>query len=221
MKIYLAFSLFNFMLLGTASAAVTYISGTTGNGDFEAVVSGTATSKFNISTNNSINWTNWTEFDTASNDTGVTAAPDRRLYIQPGGAVRSSLTTATGDGSGAGIVLTYGFDYEGAGGNGTMVLLWSNAGVWTEIPNSFLRSGSAAGGTAGTYSRNFTVNAGDAWAGQAITVAFRNALASDGGALPSGQYPNIDNVVFSSIPEPSAALLGGLGALVLLRRRRC
>ncbi|HEX7262412.1 MAG TPA: PEP-CTERM sorting domain-containing protein, partial [Luteolibacter sp.] len=29
-----------------------------------------------------------------------------------------------------------------------------------------------------------------------------------------------DEVAFSSIPEPSAALLGGLGLLALLRRRR-
>ena len=32
--------------------------------------------------------------------------------------------------------------------------------------------------------------------------------------------PAIDNVVVSVIPEPSAALFGGLGALLLLRRRR-
>jgi hypothetical protein len=31
---------------------------------------------------------------------------------------------------------------------------------------------------------------------------------------------NIDNLSITAIPEPSAALLGGLGALALLRRRR-
>ncbi len=33
------------------------------------------------------------------------------------------------------------------------------------------------------------------------------------------QLNNVD-VTFSAVPEPSAALLGGLGVLVLLRRRR-
>jgi uncharacterized protein (TIGR03382 family) len=31
---------------------------------------------------------------------------------------------------------------------------------------------------------------------------------------------NIDNLSITAIPEPSAALLGGLGLLALLRRRR-
>lgn len=31
---------------------------------------------------------------------------------------------------------------------------------------------------------------------------------------------SFDNIVVSAIPEPSAALLGGLGVLALLRRRR-
>jgi len=30
----------------------------------------------------------------------------------------------------------------------------------------------------------------------------------------------VDNLIISTIPEPSAALLGGFGLLVLLRRRR-
>jgi len=30
----------------------------------------------------------------------------------------------------------------------------------------------------------------------------------------------VDNLVISTIPEPSAVLLGGLGLLALLRRRR-
>lgn len=40
-----------------------------------------------------------------------------------------------------------------------------------------------------------------------------------GGTLP-GDYRRIDAAAFAVVPEPSAALLGGLGLLVLLRRRR-
>jgi len=33
-------------------------------------------------------------------------------------------------------------------------------------------------------------------------------------------YVDIDNITLNFIPEPSSALLGGLGLLALLRRRR-
>lgn len=44
-----------------------------------------------------------------------------------------------------------------------------------------------------------------------------NAGSSGGGAF---EQARLDNVLVTSIPEPSAALLGGLGLLALLRRRR-
>lgn len=46
-------------------------------------------------------------------------------------------------------------------------------------------------------------------------------LTLDGGSETSENGNNrFDNVTFTSIPEPSAALLGGLGFIALLRRRR-
>jgi hypothetical protein len=51
------------------------------------------------------------------------------------------------------------------------------------------------------------------------TVYFGSALNS--GLTPgSGSGYDIDNVSLVAVPEPSAALLGGLGLLALLRRRR-
>lgn len=44
-----------------------------------------------------------------------------------------------------------------------------------------------------------------------------NAGSSGGGAF---EQARLDNVLVTSIPEPSAALLGGIGLLALLRRRR-
>jgi hypothetical protein len=35
-----------------------------------------------------------------------------------------------------------------------------------------------------------------------------------------GTIANIDNLSITAVPEPSAALLGGLSVLALLRRRR-
>jgi hypothetical protein len=37
---------------------------------------------------------------------------------------------------------------------------------------------------------------------------------------PSSQQVKIDNFSLTAVPEPSATLLGGLGILALLRRRR-
>lgn len=53
-------------------------------------------------------------------------------------------------------------------------------------------------------------------AGQPIFLRF---LDTTGGSATSGQA-GIDNIQLSVIPEPSTALLGGLGALCLLIRRR-
>jgi MYXO-CTERM domain-containing protein len=49
-----------------------------------------------------------------------------------------------------------------------------------------------------------------------LHVAF-NAGVSGNGAF---QQAIIDNVLVTAVPEPSVALLGGLGMLALLRRRR-
>jgi len=51
------------------------------------------------------------------------------------------------------------------------------------------------------------------WIGNQIQLRLLNT-----GARTS--FVMIDNVYLAAIPEPSAALLGGLGLLVLLRRRR-
>lgn len=65
-----------------------------------------------------------------------------------------------------------------------------------------------------SYDNSFTVN------DQTTSLFTYTAM----GILTSGQTDldqlTVSNAQFSVIPEPSAALLGGLGALLLLRRRR-
>ncbi len=63
--------------------------------------------------------------------------------------------------------------------------------------------------------------------GSTLLTTYTYATPTDLGAtvgfwvdLRAGGSASIDNAVISVIPEPSAALLGGLGALGLLRRRR-
>lgn len=80
----------------------------------------------------------------------------------------------------------------------------------------------------GTYSSGVT----GAWTAYSNPTPIAATLASVGGTLGFSiqntlayngsweQAVNFDNVTIDVIPEPSAALLGGLGMLALLRRRR-
>lgn len=63
----------------------------------------------------------------------------------------------------------------------------------------------------GTTAKTFATDAG--------YITFRTTAAAWGGGSSWG-IGHVDNLSVSLIPEPSAALLGGLGMLALLRRRR-
>ena len=54
----------------------------------------------------------------------------------------------------------------------------------------------------------------------ASTQSFAISAKEAGGVLPAGGQLNALTLYQTAIPEPSAALLGGLGMLALLRRRR-
>jgi MYXO-CTERM domain-containing protein len=58
-----------------------------------------------------------------------------------------------------------------------------------------------------------TITGTDATTISSVSLRQGGSTTAPGGVV-------IDNIVVSSIPEPSAALLGGLGLLALLRRRR-
>lgn len=65
-----------------------------------------------------------------------------------------------------------------------------------------------------------TQNSGDVWNTSVTGVADIDGRIVLGFDCTTGDGPVFSTLVVSSVPEPSALLLGGLGALGLLRRRR-
>jgi hypothetical protein len=73
---------------------------------------------------------------------------------------------------------------------------------------------SAVNGTWTSYSNSTAIDATPASVGGTLGIIIANTFSPHPGFL------NFDNVSINVVPEPSAALLGSLGALALLRRRR-
>lgn len=142
-------------------------------------------------------------------------------------------------GSSSFIIRAYGAS-PSAGQNGTEWLLYNGAGDGGAFSTAnFVNSGmTLAAGTTyhfeitsfastemynvsisnGSTSVNFT-NLGwraNAAAGLQTNLAFNNRESSAGDAFGY----SLDNINISGVPEPSVALLGGLGVIGLLRRRR-
>ncbi len=72
---------------------------------------------------------------------------------------------------------------------------------------------------AGSYTNN---PANSAYYGGQLWVTISQVAGKPGGGGLGGMQANFDNVAVNStlVPEPNAALLGGLGLIALLRRRR-
>ncbi len=106
---------------------------------------------------------------------------------------------------------------------------YGNVGPDT-APADFLVSSNVAGGTftsnpathsAGLFNGSVTMNLGSFSGLTNRTVTFTFVDRAQGNNNSTGMYTFIDNVTLTgTIPEPSAALLGGLGLLALVRRRR-
>ena len=80
---------------------------------------------------------------------------------------------------------------------------------------SFSTGTSGASETWNQFTNTYDAASLTSFVGQALTIRVGWALGST-----SGTQSKLDNVTLTSIPEPTAALLGGLGLLSLLRRRR-
>jgi hypothetical protein len=90
------------------------------------------------------------------------------------------------------------------------------AAFQSSVMNSYQFLASPTNGTTGTY--NFLIN--DVVVAQNIAYNFGKSNLYWASRTTTNGVGVYDNLNISIVPEPSAALLGGLGALLLLRRRR-
>ena len=136
--------------------------------------------------------------------------------MQPGNAVHNM----TDHIAQAGDVFAYSFKLIDRGSANpysiTLDLVYDDGGTITQFNNgTALVQTSVDPGSLNSftlYSGTYTVLAGDAIVGKSVGLGFRDAV----------NFPNIDeaSLQVTPIPEPSSvALLGGIGALSLLRRR--
>ncbi|MDQ8190552.1 hypothetical protein [Roseibacillus persicicus] len=212
------------------SAATTYSSN--GNAGFggvldELLISDDGTNlTFSLSTGNSLNDKFVLYIDSVAggeNNTGGytdTGDPLRNAISGFDGTNRSTVTVPAGFGIDYAIALDSGF-----------------AGLWETVDagsHTFVNTanGSTGGATASPYVMTVALADLGLSAGDTFTfvgtytsdTAFRSDEAfGDGLAMGNpGQSPVTftSSLSYTTIPEPSAALLGGLGMLSLLRRRR-
>ncbi|MDX1681129.1 MAG: hypothetical protein R3242_10405, partial [Akkermansiaceae bacterium] len=93
--------------------------------------------------------------------------------------------------------------FDGAGTRNA----FNGGGISTNV-SAVLTSTSYTTGTSITLS--YTADGSEGTLGQDVSLRFLGATTSS----------NIDNITVTAVPEPTAALLGSLGVLLLLRRRR-
>jgi hypothetical protein len=164
-------------------------------------------------------WTNVRAFSGVGTSTEG-GANDRAIIKQSGDGAYTAVLNL-GQAGVIGNVITLSLNYGQYSTNGSSSVFWqlgtvSGAGVFTSF--------SETRQTASTTGTNFWGATNGEVAGTAYTHTFTiadssNNLAVQLGATASTGFGGFDNVIVT-IPEPSAALLGALGVLGLLRRRR-
>jgi|UPI000486C03B autotransporter-associated beta strand protein len=132
-------------------------------------------------------------------------------------------TGAAGTGSDT-MVITGSLDLTSLTTGGFNINLWSLASTGPDVNGDALNFSSTTNyswtlastttGITGFDATDFTLNVGASNG----TSGFSNAL--DGGAFTISQSGNSLLLNYTAVPEPSVAVLGGMGLLALLRRRR-
>jgi hypothetical protein len=119
-----------------------------------------------------------------------------------------------------GSTYTLTLDYQGYANNriirfGVRLLAIDGSNNVTQLATNTVNVASGHGLTGSTWNTSFSLGVTPTTnAGERLAIEFNNG----GATTTAGGY--IDNLKLDVVPEPSAALLGGLGFLILLRRRR-
>jgi MYXO-CTERM domain-containing protein len=215
----MAAAAFGFAVMTHSASAATTILISPGTGASDDIKNGGFESG---STGTYPNYTVVTDWFNFSGGTGVIAAGNDRertgayggsVALTQAGASRPAVGTGHTIAAGETFNLTfyYGSAEDWDVGTDTIgVFLYSTAGViWT---TTVTPSQNALTGAFTQFTAN---NIAAANIGQTLFLRFESNAGLD-------EYAAVDDVTLtvSPIPEPSAALLGGLGLLALLRRRR-
>jgi hypothetical protein len=106
-------------------------------------------------------------------------------------------------------------------GAGTIVDLYLYSGGYTTAEGATFDFGTGAFTATNTVSQDTTYTLNDNYVKIAGLVADGSGnITGTWTAATSGNYSTFNGAQIAVVPEPSAALLGGLGMLYLLRRRR-
>ena len=133
------------------------------------------------------------------------------MYVGDGAYNLSTYTIGTGDVFDISMYAK-GWTWQAAGGALTVTLFYG-ADPNLNMIGSF-STGALAVGTTWTQYTSGSIAATPGSIGQTLGIKVVSSGATN-------SYANFDEIAVNVVPEPSAALLGGLGMLALLRRRRC
>lgn len=214
MKTLIAQTLVISATLAASQAATVLIDGSSRNGGFE---SNTASTYADMN-----NWFN----NPGPQTTSIRSTLSRTGTYAAVVSLASNPTINTGHSITVGDAFDMGFYLRDNDSSGSPVVFWElfyfgNEGdggfnEQTSTDRLVLFSGSATGTGSYVQTVNPTTTAivADSEAiGSTLYLRFYRPAGD-------GQFPVIDDVTLSVIPEPSSALLGGLGLMALLRRRR-